>query len=133
MPTIEILDMYLISIRASLSQNVTPAGTGFITTTLGPTAGELWYLRSISAVSSGVLPAAATISFSVGFQPGGNAGFFIGLADESRPVAVGERGVSVGNQIAVLQPGDLLGCWVTNFAGAPGNLRVTANIARLTI
>lgn len=129
--TLEITDLYLSAIRQTLSANVTPAGTGFITAALGPSNGELWYVRQVSCVSSGVLPAAAFLAFSVGYQPAAVAGYFIGMGDDSRNATVGERPVSVSSQPAVLQPGDVLGAWVSNFAGVPGNVRVTANIARL--
>lgn len=130
---LDLTDLYLSNLRQTVSANVTPAGTAFISAGLGPSAGEIWYVRQATCVSSGVLPAAAFLAFAVGYQPGGVLGFFIGMGPDSRDSTVGERPVSVSVDTAVLQPGDLLGAWVSNFAGVPGNVRVTANIARLSI
>lgn len=130
---LELTDLYLAPVRQVVNQSVATAAPGILLyPTLAPADGELWFVRQVTAVTAAVLPAAATLSFCIGFQPSGNAGFFVGLGDESpRIAAVGERAVSTSNQTAVLQPNDQMAIWITNFGGAPGSVRVTALVAKL--
>lgn len=132
---LDATDFYLASKREFLSAQIAPALGWNSSSTLSPAPGEIWLVRTLCAFSNADIAAAATLQISVGLVPVGGAATIggMGLGISSGVFSTGQRAMSVFPQSFFLQPGDQLGFYGQIVTGAPGNVRVNAQIARLTI
>lgn len=127
---LDTLDFYLAPIRTNVTnQNAPVLGPQSAGATLTANPGEVWLVRHLAAFSNAAIAAAATLEISVGFVP--VSGVWIGLGPNSGVRTTGERAVSSYGDPFVLQPGDALGYFSSVLTGVPGNVRVSAMIARL--
>ncbi len=129
---IDVLDFYLAPITNNVSASIASAGVGLLVSALGPAPGEVWLVRQCNAVMNAAI-AAGTIAFSIGFRPQNQAGIFVGLGPESKTGGAGEAPASSSFTPCVLQPGDVLGAWISTWTVGPGNVRINAQVARLVI
>lgn len=129
---IEALDFYLAAFREIVTDTETVPGTGPDgDPNLSPPAGQIWFVRQFGVFSTADLPVGATLQIMAGVVP--ISGLFIPLGNLSDRAAVGERVSSSVPDQFVLQPGEQLGYFTNVFTGAPGNVRITASIARLSV
>lgn len=130
---LDVVDFYLGPKREIVSALIAPALGWNSSGSLSPASGEVWLVRGLAAFSNADIAAAATLGIAVGFVPVGGAASFGGIAldDFSGSFATGQRAVSTYQDQFLLQPGDQLGFYGAVVTGAPGNVRVNAQIARL--
>jgi len=128
---IDALDFYLAPVRVNVTnQNAPVLGPQSGGATLTANPAEIWMVRSVSAFSNAAIAAAATLELQVGYIP--LSGVWQGLGPVSGVKGVGDRAVSAYSDPFILQPGEALGYFSSVLTGVPGNVRVSAMIARLS-
>jgi len=129
---LEALDFYLAPIREIVTDTETVPGTGPDgDPNLSPPAGQIWFVRQFGVFSTADLAVGATLQVVAGILP--LSGVFLPMGDLSNLAAVGERVASSVPDQFILQSGQQLGYFTTVFGGAPGVVRITASIARLSV